>query len=98
MSDDFVPERHLGLWEVEGRSDWAAIVRRNRSGLYGVTLERGGLNSDGKFVWRPELMLSWDVTTPEQARAEAAKAVSRMTTNLLVIGAGLRGDRDEVGP
>ena len=97
MSDDFVAERLLGLWEEEGRSDWSAVVRRNRHGLYGVTLEKGGF-SNGKFVWRPVLMLSWDVTTPEQAREEAAKALSRMTTNLLVIGASLRRDLDEQVP
>ena len=98
MSDDFVAERHLGMWEEEGRSDWSAVVRRNRHGLYGVTLEKGGFNSSGKFVWRPTLMLNWDVATPEQAREEAAKALSRMTTHLLVIGASLRRDLDEPAP
>ena len=98
MSDDFVPERHLGLWTEEGRSEWAAIVRKTRHKRHLVTLERGGYNSSGAFVWRPELMLSSDASTLEQAREEAATAISRMVGNLLVIGASLRRDPDEGEP
>lgn len=98
MTDDFVAERYLGLWKEEGRSDWSAVLRQTGYKRYGVTLEKSSLNSDDRLSWRPQWILSWDVHTPELALEEAAKAISEMTTHLLVIGAGLRRDLDEPVP
>ena len=97
MSDDFVPERHLGLWTEEGRSDWSAVLWRGGGGLYSVTLERGAFDRD-VFGWVPTCALCWGQPTRERALQEAAEAISRMVDNLLVIRASLRGDPDEVEP
>ena len=110
MSDDFVPERHLGLWKEEGRSEWSALLTRwppaghppkesPQQTSYSVRLdsrgEYGGMT--GKFLWTPTHDLSVDCPTREEALREAAAAIDEMIANLRVIAAGLRGDSDAVG-
>lgn len=105
MSNDFVPERHLGLWKEEGRSEWSALLTRwppaghppkesPQQTSYSVRLDSGRYNSGGKFLWSPTHDLSVDCPTREEALAEAAAAIDEMIANLRVIAAGLRGDSD----
>ena len=109
MSDDFVPERHLGLWKEEGRSPWAAFLDRwppagylpkngPQETTYSVRLDRGkyGMTA-GKFFWTPTYHLSAERLTREEAKLEAAAAIDEMIANLRVIAASLRGDPDTEG-
>ena len=109
MEDDFVPERHLGLWKEEGRSAWAAFLTRwpapgylstkvPQDLTYSVRLDRGKYSSiNGKFFWTPTHDLSKGCPTAEEARREAVATIDEMIANLLVIAAGLRGDPDTEG-
>ena len=105
MSDDFVPERHLGLWKEEGRSPWAAFLTRwppvgylpkkgPQDTTYSVRLDRGEYGMTGKFLYTPTHDLSADCPTREEAKLKAAAAIDEMIANLFVISASLRGERD----
>jgi hypothetical protein len=105
VSDDFVPERHLGLWKEEGRSPWAAFLTRwppvgyppgeaPKQVSYSVRLDRGKHGMSGKFFWTPTHDLSDDCPTREEAKLEAAAAIDEMIANLRVIAASLRGEPD----
>lgn len=105
MSDDFVPERHLGLWKEEGRSAWSAILdqwppdwhllkKGPQDTTYSVRLDRGERCMDEKFFWAPTHDLSVDLPTREEAKLEAAAAIDEMIANLRVIAASLRGEPD----
>jgi hypothetical protein len=105
MEDDFVPERHLGLWKEEGRSPWAAFLTRwppvgylpkkgPQETTYSVRLDRGEYGMTGKFFWTPTHDLSVDRPTPEEAKLVAASAIDEMIANLRVIAASLRGEPD----
>lgn len=109
MSDDFVPERHLGVWKEEGRSGWAAILDRwppagylptkgPQETTYSVRLDRGKYGMTGKFLWTPTHHLSADRPTREEAKLEAAATIDEMIANLRVIAASLRGDPDQTTP
>ena len=105
MSDDFIPERHLGLYKDEGKSAWAAFLDRwppagylpkkgPQETTYSVRLDRGKYGMTGKFFWTPTHVLSVDRPTREEAMLEAAAAIDDMIANLRVIAAGLRGEPD----
>lgn len=109
MEDDFVPERHLGLWKEEGRSEWAAVLDRwppagylpkkgSQETTYGVSLDRGRYGMTGKFFWTPTHHLSADRLTREEAKLEAAAAIDEVIANLRVIAASLRGEPDQTTP
>ena len=108
MSDDFVAERHLGLWKEGGKSSYSALLtqvktqpvfylpgERPRTTSYVVRLDRGMVNMlSGKFFWSPQLNLSLERATREDALRQAVETIDEMIANLMVIAAGLRGDPD----
>jgi hypothetical protein len=108
MQDDFVPERHLGLWKEEGRSEWSALLTRwppaghppkesPQQTSYSVRLDSGIYNSSGKLLWSPTHDLSVDCPTREEALREAVRTIDKMIENLLVIARGLEGHPDPHG-
>lgn len=108
MSDDLVPERHLGLWKEEGRSSWSAVLtqvktqpvfylpgERPRATSYVVRLDAGMINMrSGDFFWSPTHTFGMERATREEAKLEAAATIDEMIANLRVIAASLRGEPD----